>query len=437
MQRFCTAAIGVSAQRLVELARVTFDRPMRTILPSSRSRTSSPSESASGTARVDGVQVVERDRLAEVARALLAALPQPLRRCSRLPSGRAGRVSPPLVATTTSRAVERAQRFRDEPLVVAEVVVVEAIADRRVDEVAAAVDERADHGERRALVGPALDRQRHAAQADWRRRSMPVLPRVASCSQCSMRRRRARLTIRAMQTAIRCSLMRGGSSKGLYFRKRGSAGRRGAARPRARRGDGQRRAPDRRRRRRASADEQSRDREPLGVRPTPTSTICSCRSSSARAASTRRRTAATCWPASGRSRSRTASCEARDGVTPVRVRMLNSDNLCELLVETPGRRVQLRRRRAASTACRARAAPIVCNYLDVAGSATGSLLPTGRALDVVDGVEVTCIDNGMPVVVLRAQRSRHHGLRDAEGARREQGAEGEDRVDPLGRRPEA
>src|SRR5947199_346632 len=48
-------------------------------------------------------------------------------------------------------------------------------------------------------------------------------------------------------------------------------------------------------------------------------------------------------------------------------------------------------------------APIVCNYLDVAGSATGSLLPTGRALDVVDGIELTCIDNGMPVVVLRAR----------------------------------
>src|SRR5690606_2273587 len=48
------------------------------------------------------------------------------------------------------------------------------------------------------------------------------------------------------------------------------------------------------------------------------------------------------------------------------------------------------------------AAPIVCNYLDVAGSATGALLPTGNVRDVVDGVEVTCIDNGMPVVVLRA-----------------------------------
>jgi len=48
------------------------------------------------------------------------------------------------------------------------------------------------------------------------------------------------------------------------------------------------------------------------------------------------------------------------------------------------------------------AAPIICNYLDVAGSVCGSLLPTGNRIDVVDGVEVTCIDNGMPVVCLRA-----------------------------------
>jgi 4-oxalomesaconate tautomerase len=94
--------------------------------------------------------------------------------------------------------------------------------------------------------------------------------------------------------------------------------------------------------------------------------------------------------------------DARDGVTPVRVRMLNSDNLCELLVETPGKRVNYEGD-AHIDGVPGTAAPIVCNYLDVAGSATGSLLPTGRALDVVDGIEVTCIDNGMPVVVLRAR----------------------------------
>lgn len=94
--------------------------------------------------------------------------------------------------------------------------------------------------------------------------------------------------------------------------------------------------------------------------------------------------------------------EARDGVTPVRVRMLNSDNLCELLVETPGKRVSYDGE-AKIDGVPGTAAPIVCNYLDIAGSATGSLLPTGNVRDVVDGIEVTCIDNGMPVVVLRAR----------------------------------
>ena len=93
---------------------------------------------------------------------------------------------------------------------------------------------------------------------------------------------------------------------------------------------------------------------------------------------------------------------ARDGETPVRVRMLNSDNLCELLVQTPGKRVRYDGD-AKIDGVPGTAAPIVCNYLDIAGSATGSLLPTGHALDVVDGVELTCIDNGMPVVVLRAR----------------------------------
>lgn len=93
---------------------------------------------------------------------------------------------------------------------------------------------------------------------------------------------------------------------------------------------------------------------------------------------------------------------AQDGVTRVRVRMINSDNLCELLVETPGRRVNYEGD-AKIDGVPGTSAPIVCNYLDVAGSACGALLPTGNVVDVVEGVRVTCIDNGMPVVVLRAE----------------------------------
>jgi len=48
------------------------------------------------------------------------------------------------------------------------------------------------------------------------------------------------------------------------------------------------------------------------------------------------------------------------------------------------------------------AAPIPIDFLDVAGSVCGSLLPTGNIADVIDAVHVTCIDNGMPVVIMRA-----------------------------------
>ena len=48
------------------------------------------------------------------------------------------------------------------------------------------------------------------------------------------------------------------------------------------------------------------------------------------------------------------------------------------------------------------AAPIRLDFEATAGSTCGDLLPTGNVVDVVEGVEVTCVDNGMPCVVLRA-----------------------------------
>lgn len=93
---------------------------------------------------------------------------------------------------------------------------------------------------------------------------------------------------------------------------------------------------------------------------------------------------------------------ADDGETRVKVRMVNSENVCELVVQTPGRAVTYDGDVSIS-GVPGTGAPIVCNYLDVAGSASGALLPTGHIKDVVDGIEITCIDNGMPVVVLRAE----------------------------------
>ena len=81
--------------------------------------------------------------------------------------------------------------------------------------------------------------------------------------------------------------------------------------------------------------------------------------------------------------------------------MLNTASIAVAYVPTPGGVVEYEGD-ARIDGVPGTAAPIALEFLDVAGSSCGSLLPTGSAIDEVDGVAVTCIDNGMPVVVLRA-----------------------------------
>ena len=49
------------------------------------------------------------------------------------------------------------------------------------------------------------------------------------------------------------------------------------------------------------------------------------------------------------------------------------------------------------------AAPIVLNFMDVVGSISGKMLPTGNVRDTIDGIEVTCIDVAMPMIMMRAK----------------------------------
>ncbi|MDD7941220.1 4-oxalomesaconate tautomerase [Actinomycetospora lutea] len=96
---------------------------------------------------------------------------------------------------------------------------------------------------------------------------------------------------------------------------------------------------------------------------------------------------------------------AADGTTDVRIRMVNSDSVAVATVATPGGRVTYRGD-VAIAGVPGTAAPITLAFADTEGSATGALLPTGRVRDTVDGpfgnTEVTCVDNGMPVVLVLA-----------------------------------
>ncbi len=88
-------------------------------------------------------------------------------------------------------------------------------------------------------------------------------------------------------------------------------------------------------------------------------------------------------------------------VTDVRIWMENTQSLAVARVETPGGVVRYGGG-AHIDGVPGTSAPIPIEFLDVAGSSCGALLPTGRVRDVVEGLEVTCVDNGMPVVALRA-----------------------------------
>lgn len=92
---------------------------------------------------------------------------------------------------------------------------------------------------------------------------------------------------------------------------------------------------------------------------------------------------------------------ANDPVTPVRVRTVNTGTIAELLVSTPGGKVCYDGSERIDGVPGA-AASLPINFLDAAGAVCGALLPTSSVLDRIEGVDVTCIDNGMPVVIMRA-----------------------------------
>ncbi len=93
--------------------------------------------------------------------------------------------------------------------------------------------------------------------------------------------------------------------------------------------------------------------------------------------------------------------EPKPDVTPVAIFMENTGQVAVARVATPGGRVTYRGD-ARIDGVPGASAPVPIEFKDTAGSSCGALLPTGNVVDVIDGVEVTMIDNGMPCVVMRA-----------------------------------
>jgi len=93
--------------------------------------------------------------------------------------------------------------------------------------------------------------------------------------------------------------------------------------------------------------------------------------------------------------------EASGDKTKVSIFMVNTGKLATATVQTPCGVVTYEGD-ARIDGVPGTAAPVPLAFADIAGSSCGALLPTGNAVDVIDGIDVTLIDNGMPCVVLRA-----------------------------------
>jgi 4-oxalomesaconate tautomerase len=118
-------------------------------------------------------------------------------------------------------------------------------------------------------------------------------------------------------------------------------------------------------------------------------------------------------------------------ISTVRIRMVNSGSVAVARFPAPGG-VPEYRGGTAIAGVPGTAAPVSLEFTGTEGSATGSLLPTGRVRDVVDGVDVTCVDNGMPVVLAEASALGLAGDESVERLR----ADGDlrERVDALRRK---
>lgn len=80
---------------------------------------------------------------------------------------------------------------------------------------------------------------------------------------------------------------------------------------------------------------------------------------------------------------------ARSGIAQVRIRVVTTGSIATATFHADG-------------AGEGAVCSVDLEFEDIAGSVCGSLLPTGNVRDEIDGIAVTCIDNGMPIVIAAA-----------------------------------
>ena len=99
-------------------------------------------------------------------------------------------------------------------------------------------------------------------------------------------------------------------------------------------------------------------------------------------------------------------------LTTVRIRNLNTNTFVNSTVQTPDGEVRYEGDTEIASVPSS-AAPISLTFLNACGSKTGKLLPTGNTIDTIEGISVSCIDMAIPVVLIDAPQLNKTGYESA------------------------
>ncbi len=91
----------------------------------------------------------------------------------------------------------------------------------------------------------------------------------------------------------------------------------------------------------------------------------------------------------------------RDGTTRVRIFNINTRSRIDAIIDTPSGCVRYDGD-VSIDGVPGTAAPILLSFLDVWGSVTGRVFPTGQRSEIIDGVDVSCVDAAQVMVLIRS-----------------------------------
>ncbi|NNE78866.1 MAG: 4-oxalomesaconate tautomerase [Silicimonas sp.] len=94
--------------------------------------------------------------------------------------------------------------------------------------------------------------------------------------------------------------------------------------------------------------------------------------------------------------------EAQEGQTTVNIRAVNTEARIAAIVQTPRKAVSYEGT-AQIDGVPGTSAPVALQFMETVGGVTGSFLPTGNLIDTINGVDVTCMDVAMPMVIAKAE----------------------------------